>query len=125
MAWTREIGLWKSGTESSTIAAFFAIEMSLNEMDDVYLTVRMVSKLTTNPKAACPRKSHGWAPSSSKPPARRPGSSTRTTPRPRQPHAHGLNSRRPSSAFSLWPPSRSCIRTSLDASVSCEPDIAS
>ena len=56
-----EMGLPKTGTESSTIAAFFAIEMSLNEMDEVYLTVVIVRRLTAKPSAAWPMKMAGWA----------------------------------------------------------------
>ena len=64
-----EIGLWKSGTESSTMAAFLAIEMSLNEMEEVSLTVKMVSRFTSTPSAACPRKTSLFSASSAKPAA--------------------------------------------------------
>ena len=47
--------MWKTGTESSTMAAFLAIEMSLNEIDEVSFTVSIVSRLTRKPSAACSR----------------------------------------------------------------------
>ena len=56
-----EILLWKMGTESSTMAAFLAIEMSLNEIDEVSFTVSIVSRLTMKPRAACRRREEGRA----------------------------------------------------------------
>ena len=120
-----EILLWKTGTEMRTIAAFLAIEMSLNEIDEVSFTVRIVSKLPQKPSAACPTKTSGCSAISAKPSARSPGSSSTATPSSSAADANGLKHSSPSSGPSLMPCSSSCISTSFDASVNCDAVIAS